>query len=77
MKSKPIDPMLALDRLIAGSLEPEGNGWFSIHDFMVRYGYSRQYSHIILEKLATEGKLEKWVGTLKKERRRGCKYRVL
>ena len=58
------------------SVEPQGDEWFTITDFMRRYGHSDSTASRILMKLEKTGKLESWTGRIAATKRHGKKYRL-
>ena len=58
------------------SVEPQGEEWFTITDFMKRYGHSDSTACRILANLEKSGKLESWTGRVSSTKRHGKKYRL-
>lgn len=69
-------PWARLDAMFAADKEPTGPEWFTLAEFMERYGLGYEMACKRVERLKKGGTLEQWLGYSKQHRRRLAKYRL-
>ena len=56
------DPWAEMDKIMAANKRPEGNEWFTVAQYVERYGMSRSASLDRLRKMVKAGTLDHWRG---------------
>jgi hypothetical protein len=72
------NPWAALDAMMKTEPEPTGPGWFTVQDFLNRYGKGRTYTWAAqnLRAMHVAGKVEKWVGSSAGRNGKLLKYKI-
>ena len=72
--TKPAESMWAeMDKIYNANPEPMGEGWFTVEQFALRYGLSRNW---VATRLRGDNRLEKWKGMQGHPARVKIKYRI-
>lgn len=75
-KSQAINPWAALDAMLKQDPEPMGPEWFTLKDFMTRYGYSETPALRRCKAMCKSGVLKSWTGLSATNRRLTTKYAI-